>query len=41
MEPQERTHELEERAAGLADGVVEKIASFPREYASINSFYMI
>mgnify|MGYP002579288094 CR=1 FL=1 len=38
MEPQERTHELEERAAGLADGVVEKIASFPREYAQHQQF---
>ena len=38
MEPQERTHELEERAAGLADGVVEKIASLPREYAQHQQF---
>ena len=38
MEPQERIHELEERAARLADGVVEKILSFPKEYAQHQQF---
>ena len=38
MEPQERIHELEERTARLADGVVEKILSFPKEYAQHQQF---